>query len=52
MIDFVAAHAGIIGLLFFFTFFTCLLVWIFRPGSKEGYIAKANIPLKEDGTHE
>lgn len=52
MIDYISHHAGIIGLLFFFIFFTALVFWVFRPGSKAGYLSKANIPLKEDGTHE
>ena len=52
MMDFIAHHAGLIGLLFFFTFFIVLLGWLFRPGSSRDYILKANIPLNEDGNHE
>jgi cytochrome c oxidase cbb3-type subunit 4 len=43
-----SAHAGMIGLLFFFVFFVGLLIWVFRPGSKKNYDAKAQIPLKDD----
>ncbi len=50
--DFVAHNAGTIGLLFFFTFFSGLLIWVFRPGSGNDYKLKAQIPLKEDGTHD
>ncbi len=52
MISFLSHNAGVIGLLFFFTFFTAMVFWVFRPGAKQDYIAKANIPLKEDGPHE
>lgn len=52
MIDFISHHAGVIGLLFFFTFFSLMVCWVFRPGSKQDYIAKANIPLKDDGRHD
>lgn len=52
MIDWVASHAGIIGLLFFFFFFVGVVIWVFRPGSKSGYQAKAHIPLNEDADHE
>lgn len=48
MIDWIAAHAGVIGLLFFFFFFVGVVLWVFRPGSKSGYQAKANIPLNDD----
>lgn len=52
MIDFIAHHAGIIGLLFFFVFFTGTILWVFRPGSKQDYIAKAHIPLNGDDLDE
>ena len=52
MIDFLAHYAGLIGLLFFFTFFTLTAFWVFRPGSKQDYDAKSFIPLNEDGPHE
>lgn len=47
MTDFLNMHAGTLGLLIFFIFFVVMLAWIFRPGSKDIYIAQANIPLKE-----
>lgn len=49
MIDWVAHHAGLIGLLFFFLFFTGTAAWVFRPGARDSYMDKARIPLKEDG---
>lgn len=47
MLDWLAAHAGMIGLLFFFTFFVLMTGWVFRPGSKQKYQANAYIPLNE-----
>jgi cbb3-type cytochrome oxidase subunit 3 len=38
---------GLLGLLFFFAFFCFVLIWVFRPGSKEKYEKDAKIPLKE-----
>jgi len=52
MIDFIAHHAPVIGLVFFFTFFTATLIWVFRPGSKADYMAKACIPLKKDALND
>lgn len=43
-----SAHAGLVGLMFFFAFFVLTGLWVFRPGSKKGYEAKARIPLRED----
>lgn len=43
---FANADVGIIGLLLFFSFFIVMLVWIFRPGSKDKYKEYGNIPLK------
>jgi cbb3-type cytochrome oxidase subunit 3 len=51
MIDWIAAHAGMIGLLFFFGFFVLMAAWVFRPGAKAGYFAQSCIPLK-DKDHE
>ncbi|MCB1651474.1 MAG: cbb3-type cytochrome c oxidase subunit 3 [Alphaproteobacteria bacterium] len=48
MIDWVSQHAGVIGLLFFFSFFVLAALWIYRPGSKKNYQEQANIPLKEE----
>ena len=47
MLDFITAHAGMIGLLFFFLFFISAGLWTFRPGAKKDYQDHANIPLKE-----
>ncbi len=43
----IADNANIIGLLFFFTFFCVMAIWIFRPGSKKHYQDQAHIPLNE-----
>ncbi|HCK32035.1 MAG TPA: CcoQ/FixQ family Cbb3-type cytochrome c oxidase assembly chaperone [Rhodospirillaceae bacterium] len=45
--SFLASHAGLIGLVFFFTFFLGMLVWVFRPGSKEYFKKFGKIPLEE-----
>lgn len=44
----ISENAGMIGLLFFFSYFIGTALWIFRPGSKQSYIEKSRIPLKED----
>lgn len=38
---------GLIGLLFFFTFFCVVALWTFRPGAKKKYDEHAQIPLEE-----
>jgi len=45
---FASPEAGIIGLLFFFTFFVLLALWLIRPGAKEKAKDHARIPLEED----
>lgn len=47
MIDWFFDNAGIIGLLFFFSIFSVVLLWIFRPGSKPLHQQHAQIPLRE-----
>ncbi len=46
-IDYLSANAGLIGLLFFFVFFTIMVAWVFRPGAKSEYKKKGLIPLEE-----
>jgi len=48
MIDWLSHHAGMIGLLFFFTFFILMVLWVYRPGAKQSDQKKAYIPLNED----
>lgn len=48
MSAFASAHAGMIGLLFFFTFFVLMVLWLLRPGAKEEAQYNARIPLEED----
>jgi cbb3-type cytochrome oxidase subunit 3 len=38
---------GLIGLLFFFTFFCVVTLWTFRPSAKKQYTDHGKIPLKE-----
>ncbi len=47
MIDFLAANAGMIGLLFFVVFFTVVVSWTLRPGAKKMYKEYGSIPLEE-----
>lgn len=47
-----AQNAGVIGLLFFFIFFTLMAVWVYRPGAKQTYARHADIPLKEERQNE
>ncbi|MCB9991989.1 MAG: cbb3-type cytochrome c oxidase subunit 3 [Rhodospirillales bacterium] len=44
----ITAHAGMIGLLFFFTFFMALVLWLLQPGMKDKARDHARIPLEED----
>lgn len=48
MIDWLAHHAGTIGLLFFVAFFAGVVLFLLRPGAKEYYKEQADIPFKEE----
>lgn len=48
MLNYIASHAGTIGLLFFFIFFVVMVAWLFRPGSKEIYKSHGDMPLREE----
>lgn len=48
MIEFLVSHATLIGLLFFFTFFCVMGLWVFRPGAKKIYKEQARIPFEEN----
>lgn len=41
-------NAGLSGLLFFFVFFSGVLLWLYRPSMKQPLESLANIPLDED----
>lgn len=41
-----------VGLMIFFTFFVCLLFWVYRRSSTELYDHAAHIPLKDGEFHE
>ncbi len=47
MMDFIGQNAGLLGLLFFFSFFVLMALWVYRPGSKNSYQNHASIPLQE-----
>lgn len=40
-------HLTSIGLIIFFVFFVCVLVWVFRKNSKYFYNEMQNMPLKD-----
>ena len=44
--------AGIISLLIFVTFFAGVVVMLLRKGAKEEADAHAQIPFKENGSHD
>jgi len=48
MIDYVSTHAGLIGLIFFFVFFSAVVLWTFRPSAKDAYEKQGLIPLEEN----
>ncbi len=48
LMDFITANAGLIGLLFFFSFFSAVVIWTFRPGAKRSYEKDSLIPLEEN----
>ncbi|MGE0754322.1 MAG: cbb3-type cytochrome oxidase subunit 3 [Alphaproteobacteria bacterium] len=51
MIDFISQHAGVIGLLFFFSVFSGIAIWAFRPKNKQMIESYKYIPLSEE-THD
>lgn len=48
MMDMLASHAGVIGLLFFFFVFVGIALWAFRPGRKNVIESYKYIPLSEE----
>ena len=48
MIDWLSQHAGMTGLLFFFTVFLLIAGWAYRPKAKEQMESYKFIPLAED----
>lgn len=47
MIDWIAHHAPVMGLLIFLIFFIGAIAWTFRPGAREQYRQHGHIPFKE-----
>ena len=45
---FASSDYGLIGLLFFFIFFSLVTLWTFRPNAKGQYNKHAHIPLEEN----
>ena len=45
---FASANYGLIGLIFFFVFFSLVVLWTFRPNAKNKYNKYAHIPLEEN----
>ena len=45
---FASAGFGLVGLIFFFVFFSAVTLWTFRPGAKDKYMKLGNIPLQEN----
>ena len=52
MIDFLAQHSGIVGLVIFVGFFAFVVARLYSPGAKQVYDRFANIPLMEDNHDE
>ena len=46
--DDVTYFSGLGGLVLFVVFFSLMLVWVFRPGSKRIYEQDALIPLRDE----
>ena len=47
MMDFILNNATLIGLLFFFSFFLLMLMWVLHPGNRRKFEECGTIPLKE-----
>lgn len=45
---FASGSYGLVGLLFFFVFFTVITIWTWRPSAKNKYQGHGNIPLEEN----
>lgn len=48
MIDWLAQHAGMIGLLLFVTMFLIFAAWAYAPSNKERMKQDAEIPFREN----
>ena len=48
MMDYLAQHAGVIGLLFFFVVFCTIALWAFRPANKTTIESYKYIPLNKE----
>jgi cbb3-type cytochrome oxidase subunit 3 len=47
--NWIADHAGLIGLLFFFFVFLGVAVWLYLPGGRAKHEMHKFIPLSENG---
>lgn len=48
MIEWLSNNAGLTGLLFFFSVFSVVAIWAFRPGAGQAIEAHKFIPLESD----
>ncbi len=48
MTGIIATYAPTIGLLFFFTVFTLIAAWAYKPSNKNNLQQLGEIPLKDD----
>lgn len=46
--DYLDENSGIIGLIFFMTFYFAVVLMLIRPGAKEYYQKQSKIPLAEE----
>ena len=50
MMHLLAEYAPLVGLLFFFSIFVGIALWVLRPGARQRFQKLALIPLEEE-TH-
>lgn len=49
MLDLIAPHAGMIGLIFFVVVFSGIAFWVLSPSQKNTLESYKFLPLQEDG---
>lgn len=42
------AYLGIVAILIFMSVFIGAIVWMFRPGAKQAYALRSQMPLRDD----
>jgi cbb3-type cytochrome oxidase subunit 3 len=48
MMEFIATHAGLLGLTVFFFFFVAVTLWTYRPAARKMYRDCGLLPFRED----